>query len=101
MVDSGVELYLPSIILFELFSGLSSRKTGVANKISEIRKYFTEVDLTPEIAKRAGEMNRDVAGSLDLPDYIIAATTLEIGAQVVTLNQKHFQKIPGLSIYPI
>lgn len=100
-LDSNVELYLPSIIIFELFSGLSSKKTVASKKISEIRKYFTEVDLTPEIAKRAGEMNRDMKDSLDLPDYIIAATAMEIGAQVVTLNQKHFQKIPGLSIYSL
>lgn len=101
VLDSNVELYLPSIAIFELFSGLSSRKPQISLKISNLRKFFREVDLTPEIAKRAGEINRDVAGNLDLPDYIIAATAIEIGAQIVTLNKKHFQKIQGVSIYQI
>lgn len=101
VLDSSVKLYLPSIVIFELFSGLSSRKARISSKISSFRKFFREVDLTPEIAKRAGEMNRDVFGNLDLPDYIIAATAIEVGAQVVTLNKKHFQRIPGVSIYQI
>lgn len=98
-LDNTVELYLPSIVIFELFSGLSSRKAQISLKISSFRKFFNEIDLTSEIAKRAGEMNRDILGNLDLPDYIIAATAIEIGAQVVTLNAKHFQKIPGVSIF--
>lgn len=98
-LDNGVELYLPSIVIFELFSGLSSKKTQVSFKIFSFRKFFSEIDLTFEIAKRAGELNRDIAGNLDLPDYIIAASAIEIGAQVVTLNKKHFSKISGVSIY--
>ena len=100
-LDGGAELYLPSIVIFELFSGLSSKKAQISLKIFNFRKFFSEIDLTFEIAKRAGEMNRDIAGNLDLPDYIIAATAIEIGAQVVTLNKKHFSKIPGVSIYQI
>ncbi|PIU28353.1 VapC toxin family PIN domain ribonuclease [Candidatus Woesebacteria bacterium CG07_land_8_20_14_0_80_44_9] len=98
-LDGGAELYLPSIVIFELFSGLSSKKAQISLKIFNFRKFFSEIDLTFEIAKRAGEMNRDIAGNLDLPDYIIAATAIEIGAQVVTLNKKHFSKIPGVSVY--
>lgn len=98
-LDNDIELCLPSIVIFELFSGLSSKKNQVSLKISNFRKYFKEIDLTYQIAKRAGEMNRDVAGNIDLPDYIVAATAMEIGAQVVTLNKKHFQKIPGVWLY--
>lgn len=101
VLDNNIQLCLPSIVIFELFSGLSSRKNQISSKISSFRKFFNEIDLTPEIAKRAGEMNRDSVGNLDLPDYIIAATAMEIGAQVVTLNKKHFSKIPGISLYAI
>lgn len=100
-LDDTVELNLPSIVIFELFSGLSSRKAQISLKISSFRKFFNEIDLTSEIARRAGEINRDTPGNLDLPDYIIAATAMEIGAQVVTLNRKHFEKIPGVSIYSV
>lgn len=100
-IDGDDELYLPSIVIFELFSGKSSKKVEVTKKIFELRKYFREIDLTPGIAKKAGEMNRDIGGNIDLPDYIIAATAMEIGAQVVTLNTKHFSKIPQVVVYSI
>ena len=98
-LDDGVKLYLPSIVVFELFSGISSRKSEMAKKILGFRKYFFGVDLTWEIARKAAEINRDYPGDLDIPDYIIGATALNLGAEVVTLNIKHFQKIPGVSIY--
>jgi len=98
-LDEGVKLYLPSIVVFELFSGISSRKSEMAKKILGFRKYFFGVDLTWEIARKAAEINRDYPGDLDVPDYIIGATALNLGAEVVTLNKKHFSKIPGISIY--
>lgn len=98
-LDENSELYLPSIVIFELFSGLSSKKPEVSRKIFDLRKFFREISLTSEIAKKAGEINRDISTNLDLPDYIIAATAMEIGARVVTLNKKHFQKIPGVVIF--
>ena len=100
-VGEEVELYLPSIVVFELFSGIGSRKTEVVKMILNLRRYFRDVDLTWDIGRMAGEINRDLPHSLDIPDYIIGATALIIGAQVVTLNTKHFQKILGLSIYPL
>lgn len=99
VLDDDVELYLPSIVIFEMFSGKSSKKKEITKKIVNFRKYFREIGLTPEIAKRAGEINRDVPMSLDLPDYIIASTAIEIGAQIVTLNKKHFTQIPQVVIY--
>ena len=98
-LDDGVKLYLPSIVVFELFSGISSRKSEIVKKILGFRKYFFGVDLTWEIARRAAEINRDYPGDLDVPDYIIGATALSLGAEVVTLNIKHFRQIPGVSIY--
>jgi|SRR3989344_5598277 len=94
-------LYISSIVIFELYSGLSSKKAVVFKKIFEFKKYFKIVDLDWDIARRGGEMNRDLNVELDSPDYLIAATAQEIGALVVTLNKKHFEKIPGLQIYPL
>lgn len=33
-------------------------------------------------------------------DYIVAASALQIGRVVLTLDKKHFEKIPGLNLYP-
>ena len=98
-IDKDSEIFIPTIVVFELFLGLSSKKPEIAKKINNIRLYLQPVDLTWEIAKRAGEIYRDKKKEIEAPDCIIAATAMEIGAQVVTLNKKHFSRIPNLMIY--
>ena len=99
--ESDDEIMLPSIVGFELFSGESSRKSGQARSITAFLKYFEIVDLNWSIATKAGEIFRGGVKGLGVTDYIVAATALEMGAEVVTLNEKYFVKIPGLSIYPL
>ena len=100
-LEEGVELFLPTIVIYELFSGKSSKNIIQKRRIENFIKLFTKIELSVDIAQNAGELYRDLGINLDTPDYLIAASSLEIGAQVVTLNTKHFKKIPGLSIYPL
>lgn len=97
-VDEGVELFLPTVVVFELFAGLSSKQKSISDKIIEFRKYFHEIDLNWNVARRAAEIHRDNK-DIEAFDCIVAATAIEIGAQVVTLNKKHFGKIPQVAIY--
>jgi len=94
-----VELYLPSIVAFEIFSGKSTKKITVSKKVTTFLEMFIKKDLTIPIAVRAGKIYRDTGLVLAIPDYIIAATALEMGGEVVTLNTKHFQKIPGVAVF--
>lgn len=97
----NIKLFLPTIVIFELFSGSSSRNASDIKIIQNLIKNFKRTELTEEIAKRAGELYRDVSKRLDIPDYIISASALEIGGTVLTLNKKHFKQIPNLPIYPL
>ena len=97
----NTELYLPTVVAFELFSGKSSSNAYIIKKILNITMLFKLIDLSWSIGKKAGEIYRDYIPTLQVTDYIVAATALEVGATVVTLNQKHFDKIPGVSIYPL
>ena len=97
----NTELYLPTVVAFELFSGKSSSNAYIIKKILNITMLFKLIDLSWSIGKKACEIYRDYIPTLQVPDYIVAATALEVGATVVTLNQKHFDKIPGVSIYPL
>lgn len=96
-----VELFIPTIVIFELFSGKSSKDLSIQITIANFIHNFKRVDLTEEVAIRAGELYREIGKHIGPQDYIIAASALEIGGTVVTLNTKHFQKIPGLKIYPL
>ena len=57
--------------------------------------------LTRGIAQLAGRIECEQAAngiSIALEDLIIGATALHLGFDVVTLNLRHFQMIPGLNI---
>lgn len=97
--DRNIELFLPTVVIFELFSGKSTKKSNIAKNIAYLLKNFHRVDLTEEIAKVAGELFRDTKKTLQVPDYIIAASALSLGATVLTLNIKHFEEIPHLALY--
>lgn len=97
----NAELFLPTIVIFELFSGKSSKKNSTAKDILNLCKRFTQIELGQTVAMNAGELYRDIGSHIDAIDYIIAASAFSIGGIVVTLNKKHFEQIPGLSIYPL
>lgn len=93
------ELFIPTVVIVELYSGASTKDGRLVKKMNKTLSYFQRVLLTEDIAKRAGEIYRDGEKHFSLGDYIIAATALNMGAEVVTLNEKHFRKIPGIRIY--
>ena len=95
------ELFLPTIVIFELFSGKSSKKNSASKDIVNLFKKFAQIELTESIARKAGELYRDIGKHIDAGDYIIAASALEIRGAILTLNKKHFKQIPNLSIYPL
>ncbi len=98
-IDKSAIFYIPTVVIYELFSGKSTRNIKVIEKINIFLKYFERIELTEKIAKHAGQLYRDDKPKIGAADYIIAAAALSIGASVLTLNQKHFQEIPGLEIY--
>jgi predicted nucleic acid-binding protein len=100
--EEGVDVafYIPTIVIFELLSGQSTKDPEKLKLINEFLRFFTRIDLTESIAERAGEIYRDISKTLQVPDYVVAASALEIGGTVVTLNKKHFAQITHLKLYP-
>lgn len=98
-VKEPTTFYLPTIVIYELFSGKSSQKTEVKEKIKAFAGYFERIELTERLAEEAGELYRESTIKASAADYIIAASALSIGGSLITLNQKHFQQIPGLNLY--
>ncbi len=57
--------------------------------------------LTLAVAQLAGRIEGEQAArgvSIAIEDLLIGATALHLGFDVVTLNLRHFQAIPGLSV---
>ncbi len=99
--DDDSELFLPTIVVFELFSDQSTKSPIVVTKILNLLKFFQRIELTEEIARQAGQLFRDTKKTFQVPDYIIAASALQMNAVVATLNTKHFEQIPNINIYPL
>ena len=57
--------------------------------------------MTFEIAQLAGRIEGEQAAKgvvIALPDLLIGVAALHLGYSVATLNARHFQLIPGLSV---
>ncbi len=100
-VEKDVQLFLPTIVIFELFSGSSTKNISRLKEMLSFIREFQRIDLNESIAQVSGEFFRDSKTKIQVADYIIAASALSINATVLTLNQKHFEQIPNLSIYPL
>lgn len=80
----------------ELEGGMrSAERAQVARLFSALRME----PVTDAIATRAGAMLRTYRRShaaIDIVDYVVAATAEELGAQLLTLNARHFPMLKGL-----
>jgi tRNA(fMet)-specific endonuclease VapC len=94
---SEIEVFIPAAVWTELWTGASTVRPEVRREFNYFLSLMKFVPVTPEIAQRAGELERDKL--CEGNDATIAATALELNAALVTLNTKHFQKITGLKLY--
>jgi len=69
--------------------------------VEELRRDLVAHPVNMEIAELAGRIEGQQAArgvSIAFEDLLIGATALHIGYEVVTLNLRHFQLIPGLRV---
>lgn len=100
---------LSAVSIVELTHGIYRAKSEGDR---EQRRAFAEelcrdmavYPLTLEIAQLAGKVEGEQAArgvSVAFEDLLIGATALHLGYGVLTLNARHFQVIPGLSVVPL
>jgi len=72
------------------------KDTSLQMKVKRLLSILEEVEVTSEIAWKAGELKRDY--KCRLMDALIAATALGLNLKLVTRNSKHYEKIIELEI---
>ena len=103
------ERILPKRKWLELTNGIYRAKTEGHR---QRREAFVEgllhslavYPITLEIARLAGRIEGQQVSqgiSIALPDLLIGVTALHRGDSVATINVRHFQLIPGLSVVEI
>lgn len=92
-----VKLIVPSVVVMEIWSGKSMNDRVIENNIEKRLSVFEKMNIDEGIAKKAGEIRRK--SDIGSMDALIASCAVAIGAEVVTLNRKHFVGIKGLKLY--
>jgi len=93
---AGDELWAATVTRTEVLVGMQPSQAEATYALFGI---FRWMDITTPIADLAGNMASRFRRShpgIDTADYLIAAVAIELGAQLVTLNVRHFPMFPNL-----
>lgn len=92
----GDRIILSPIVVAELYAG--TRSDPEIAILDRFIAGFPVVPLTVDTARMAGKYCRQYAKShnVELPDALVAALAQTAGAELQTLNVKHFPMFPGL-----
>ncbi|MEM3563255.1 MAG: type II toxin-antitoxin system VapC family toxin [Candidatus Jordarchaeaceae archaeon] len=88
--------YFSAITEAELYSGQRTSVKSEQRIVERLLKIMHRVDVNSEIARKAGELRREYG--VELPNAIIAATALILGAELVTRNIKHYKSIKKIKL---
>jgi len=80
----------------ELAAGESMKDILVQMKVRGLVRILEKVEVTSEIACKAGELKREY--KCRLMDALIAATALKLNLKLATRNVRHYERIPWLEI---
>jgi predicted nucleic acid-binding protein len=105
-VQGETESALSAITIVELTHGIYRAKSETDAKrrrafVEELCRAVPVEPVSLEIAQLAGRIEGEQAAKgvvIALPDLLIGVTALHLGFSVATLNPRHFQLIPGLSV---
>jgi tRNA(fMet)-specific endonuclease VapC len=97
---------LSSVGLTELVHGIYRAQTAAARnrRDSFIRELLNDVEVYPytrETALLAGKIDGEQQSQgiiIPFGDLLIGATALEVSYSVLTVNVRHFERIPGLTV---
>jgi len=97
---------LSAVTVVELTHGIYRAKTEAdrARRQAFAEEIYRDMIVHPvdiEIAKLAGRIEGEQMArgiTIAFQDLLIGATALHLGFDLITLNVRHFQKIPGLTV---
>jgi predicted nucleic acid-binding protein len=89
-------IFFSAITVAEVYTGVKGKKE--TSKVERLFSIFPVVAVTSEIAREAGKIVNKFRSShsVEIPDAIIAATCLAAGAELSTLNVKHYPMFKAL-----
>lgn len=93
----GGRVATTTVNVFELLAG--SRDVKALARVENLLSPFEVLVLDEPAAQAAADARRELEArgeGIHLADYLIAGMCLRHSAPLLTRNQKHFQRVPGL-----
>lgn len=93
------EALVPAICVYEVLAGVRSAKHRQDR--SNMLDLVTIVPLDRLIAHQAAGLFTELRGkgiTLDNEDLLVAATALRLNVPILTVNRRHFERIPGVRL---
>jgi hypothetical protein len=89
-------ILLSALVVAELYSGVKGEVEEEA--LDDVVDLFRVVEITEEVAKAGGLYRRDYGKShgVGLADALLAATAEAEGAELATMNIRHYPMLEGL-----
>ncbi len=97
LIEAEEVLLASEVVRFELLAGV---RKGEAEALEQFFSALSWVPVGEEVARTAGELarrHRRSHSGIDDADYLIAATALLLGAELLTTNVRHFPMLAGLA----
>lgn len=106
LIHGEIDIAISTVSVVELTHGIYRARTDADRMRRRIfsEGVFEEMVVHPvslEIAQLAGRIEGEQAAEgniIAFEDLVIGATALHLGFDVLTLNAKHFQRIPALNV---
>lgn len=95
-----LQLYIPSVVVTELFSGKETKKQERLFNLKRLLERLEWISNDKEISEVAGFLIRDYS-PIKLADAIVAATALSLNAKLATRNKKDFENIKELKFFKL
>ena len=92
------DLSTSAVVVAELYAGVREGKERAA--LSTLLSLFAVIPIDAELAERGGLLRRDFGPKhgTGIADALIAASAQQSGAELVTLNAKHFPMLPNVTV---
>jgi predicted nucleic acid-binding protein len=90
LIDTGDDLLASELVRFELLAGIRDKELVA---FEEFCSALLWVEVTKDVARVAGQLARRYRKShrgIGAIDYLIAATAIVAGADLLTTNVRHF-----------
>ena len=94
--EQGHELWSVSVVRTEIYAGARpEEEADIGYLFSQLRWLDVGADLADQAGRLAATYGRTHPG-IDTVDFLLASATQELGAELLTLNVKHFPMFEGL-----